>query len=166
MSVRLLSRHSARGLGVGQPVIHTAIDDLESFFWILVWVIVHVLKGNTTATENNPRILTLFHMFSGGLSSQMAKGGEMQWWQDAVFGELIQEWSHILQNANQKVVSYARAAASAGPGRERDESCDKLESYSKTVYNDVLESGFRHLEQIRRFSTWDEVVNANAEMVY
>jgi hypothetical protein len=166
MSVRLLSRHSARGLGVGQPVIHTAIDDLESFFWILVWVIVHVLKGNATATGNNPSITNLFRIFSYDMSSQVAKGGEMQLWQDVVFGELFREWSHIFQNANQKVVSYARAAASARPGRERDESCDKLESYSKTVYNDVLESGFRHLEQIRRFSTWDEVVSANAEMVY
>jgi hypothetical protein len=28
-----------------RPAIHTAADDLESFLWLLVWVIAHVLKG-------------------------------------------------------------------------------------------------------------------------
>ena len=41
---------------------------------------------------------------------------------------------------------------------------DELESYSKTVYEAVLESGFRHLEEVGRLSTWDKVVSANASM--
>ena len=164
MSVRLLSAYEDQEMGAEQPIIQTAIDDLESFSWILVWVIVHVLKGNKTATANNPKILALHRKFSGDLSSQVGKDAVLRLWQDVVFGELVKEWSRIFHDADTKVVSYARAAASTKPGREREKSCDELESYSKTVYEAVLESGFRHLEKVKRFSTWDEVVNANVSM--
>jgi hypothetical protein len=39
-----------------RPAIHTAVDDLASFLWLLIWVIAHVLKDKETATENNPGI--------------------------------------------------------------------------------------------------------------
>jgi hypothetical protein len=166
MSLRLLSAHKAQARGgpLAWPVIQTAVDDLESFLWTLVWVIVHVLKDEWKATARNRGILALFDVFSGKLEIQLSKDTELRWWKDAVFGGLIQEWSDIFRKASTEVESYA--VASAKPGSEREESCDKLESYCNTIYKVVLEAGFKHLERVRRFSTWDEVVDANASMVY
>jgi hypothetical protein len=164
MSMRLLSAHKAHARGGSRPVIQTAVDDLESFLWILIWVIVHVLKDNQKATTLNQGITALFDIFSGDLTYQLAKDTELYSWEDSIFGGLIREWSNIFRRARTEIVSYA--VASAKPGSERKESCDKLELYCKTIYQAVLETGFRHLEGVRRFSTWDEVADANTEMVY
>jgi hypothetical protein len=46
-------------------------------------------------------------------------------------------------------------------GQEWDDACNKLESYCKVVYKEVLESGFRYLEGVGAYSDWDKVVAAN-----
>ncbi|KAH9996880.1 hypothetical protein BJV77DRAFT_941948, partial [Russula vinacea] len=141
MSVRLLSRN-----GTGQPIIQTAIDDLESFSWILVWVIVHVLKG-----IKRQRLITQKSRFTSQvLGRSVISGGERR--------STTVVAGCCLWGARQRVVAYfprcrhksclvRTGSCIHEAGREREKSCDELESYSKTVYEAVLESGFRHLEK-------------------
>ena len=54
MSLRLLAAW-ARDL----PIVHTAVDDLESFLWVLVWALVHIFKkiGKTSdATKRTSQL--------------------------------------------------------------------------------------------------------------
>jgi hypothetical protein len=157
MSIHLLFAYNALVQGVPWTIIQTAIDDLESFLWILVWVKVHTLTDNPKATTHNRGIQAFLKAFAGDLPSQLAKGSVLDFWKDSVLGGLIREWSHIFREARIEVESYADA--STEPGWEQEES---FESYCKTTYKAVLESGFRHLEGVRKFSTWDDVVDANA----
>ena len=45
--------------------------------------------------------------------------------------------------------------------REWNEACNEVEFYCKGVYEKLLESGFRHLEDVRVYSSWDKVVATN-----
>ncbi|KAH9083530.1 hypothetical protein EDB83DRAFT_2212655 [Lactarius deliciosus] len=51
MSIRLLT-----GWYLGRPALHTAVDDLESFLWVLVWSLVHTFKAlaKIRALDNPP----------------------------------------------------------------------------------------------------------------
>ena len=40
-------------------------------------------------------------------------------------------------------------------------ACNELEDYCKKIYKDILESGFRHLQEIEQYSNWNDVVTAN-----
>lgn len=39
-----MSRCLLRSLELGDRILHTAMDDLESFLWVLVWSLTHILK--------------------------------------------------------------------------------------------------------------------------
>ena len=45
---------------------------------------------------------------------------------------------------------------------EWNAACDDLELDCTHVHEEVLESGFRHLEDVRSYSDWDKVVAANS----
>jgi hypothetical protein len=161
MSIRLLGGWQAQINKDQGPTIHTAIDDLESFLWLLVWVIVHILKDNTRARNCNPGIKMALQAWTGDLTSQVVKDPWVEgFWRDDVFGGLIEEWMAIFKKARKwlKDEDLSRVTDSqAGP---HEEVWDRLEGYCMAVYEGVLESGFRHLEGVSIYTNWDEVVNA------
>jgi hypothetical protein len=59
MSIRLLNASQVR-----ETIIHTALDDLESFLWLLIWGIVYAsnIEGDKTA---NPGIQRMLVVWSG-----------------------------------------------------------------------------------------------------
>jgi hypothetical protein len=157
MSMRLLSAWE-----VDKKIIHTALDDLESFLWLLIWAIVQVFKGNPEAMANNDGIKLMLNAWSGGIISNKSKltNAERDW-NDAVFGGLIQEWLDIFHDANDENKRIAKNMSTFQLGtREWDGACDEFDSYCRTIYKDVLESGFKHLDKVKRYPNWDSVASA------
>jgi hypothetical protein len=68
MSFRLLDAWQLR-----ETIIHTAIDDLESFLWLLIWGIVHASKDIEGAKGANRGIHLMLVAWSGGLTSNRTK---------------------------------------------------------------------------------------------
>ncbi|KAH9044431.1 hypothetical protein EDB85DRAFT_1854026 [Lactarius pseudohatsudake] len=61
MSMRLLDAWD-----FGEPAMHTAVDDLESFLWVLIWSLVYIFKKFATMTNLDSKI----HRLGDALSSR------------------------------------------------------------------------------------------------
>jgi hypothetical protein len=160
ISMRLLSACQIRS---GEATIHTALDDLESFLWVLIWGIVYASKDIEGAKTANGGIQLMLDAWSGDVNSNRTKfpTAEISW-TDAVFGDLIREWLNTFRQARQENKRLTEDMSIMDLGsQEWDDACNELESYCKDIYKEVLESGFRYLEGVREYSDWDKVVAAN-----
>ena len=159
MSMRLLNASKGQ-----VPTIHTALDDLESFLWVLIWGVVHASKDIQGARDRNLGIKLMLEAWEGDNRSKytIAKFD----WTDVVFGRLIDEWVDILSRAHsdnrQLIRDLPKIPLDNQQGSEWSKTCDRLEAYCTKTYEDVLKSGFNHLKRVERYSTWEEVVAANA----
>jgi hypothetical protein len=158
MSMRLLD-----ALFTQDSIIHTALDDLESFVWILIWGIVNASKDIEGAMTANRGIQSMLIAWSGDVVTNMAKLSiALGSWKDAVFGDLIREWNGIFLRAREEAERLTEDVSSMQLGsREWDDACNELESYTKDIYKEVLESGFKYLEGVKEYPDWDKVVAAN-----
>jgi hypothetical protein len=48
---------------LSSPTMHTAIDDLEYFLWILIWALTELVENVPGTTNNNPGILPMKRAF-------------------------------------------------------------------------------------------------------
>jgi hypothetical protein len=158
MSYRLLDARQLR-----EKIVHTALDDLESFLWLLIWGIVYAFKDIAGAKGTNRGIQLMLVAWSGGLTSNRTKLSVAENdWNDAVFGDLIRDWLDTFRKARRENMLITTDMSTMRLGsQEWDDTCNELESYCKDTYKKVLESGFRHLEGVRDYSDWDKVVAAN-----
>jgi hypothetical protein len=160
MSVRLLGALHAK-----EPTIHTALDDLESFLWLLMWGIVYASKKINGATTANRGINFMLDAWSSSNpKSNLTKiTGAEDFWKDAVFGDLIQQWLDTFRKARKfnTEITEEMSFLSLGTG-EWDGVCRELESYCNSIYKEILESGFKHLGSVSEYPTWDRVVAANS----
>jgi hypothetical protein len=149
-----------------RSIFHTALDDLESFLWLLIWCIVHVSKDIEGVRANNPGIDFMLDAWSGGVIGKLDKhsAAETQW-KDVVFGGLIKKWLKIFTGALDETWIYTRYLSTheVDNGQESDwtRACDQLESCCKRTYEKILRSGFEHLESVRMYPDWKAVVAAN-----
>jgi hypothetical protein len=158
MSLRLLGAWQ-----VGEATIHTALDDLESFLWLLIWGIVYASKKIPGAMDVNKGIKLMLDAWSGNANSNLAKLAHALGWKDAVFGDLIREWLGIFIRTRVENERFVQNMSSIRPGSKKwVKACKELESYCKDIYGEVLESGFRYLEGISQYPDWDRVVAANS----
>ena len=143
-------------------IIHTALDDLESFLWLLIWGIVYASKDIEGAKTANPGIQRMLVAWLGDVTYNLSKLPAADSWTDAVFGDLIREWLNTFRQARQVSKRVTKDMSTKHLGsQEWDDACSELESYCKEFYEKVLESGFRYLEGVREYSDWDKVVAAN-----
>jgi len=135
MSIRLLNAWQGR-----KTITHTALDDLESFLWVLIWGIVHASKDIEGAKIANEGIQAMLIAWSGDVIYNLSKltTAESSW------TDAVEDMSTVDLGS-----------------QEWDDACNELESYCKDIYKEVLESGFRYLEGVRGYSDWDKVVAAN-----
>jgi hypothetical protein len=145
----------------------TAIDDLESFLWVLLWALANILERveGASAAEINATALFMKNVLEKkDPKHTMVKLVIAQnFWisRDAVFGGLIKNWTDIFESASMRVGSYAlRVAETPARCSDREEACDELESFCRGVYEAVLTSGYRHLEGISQYSCWKDVIEA------
>ncbi len=106
--------------------------------------------------------------WSGGVKSNLTKYYVTdRAWKDAVFGGLIKEWSGIFGRATEGTEELMEHLPTIPlnnqQGSEWSRECNWLESYCVNVYEEVLKSGFEHLEKVRKYSNWTEVVAANSQ---
>ena len=158
MSLRLLSAWDE-----DQPIVHTAVDDLESFLWVLVWALVHILKefGTTTRNSTVDQLAERFSSYS--IPEIMMKESTIQRrWKDVVFGGLIREWLAISLDASLAVEEHVGTVFGSRNDVDLQQGAfDRLEEYCRTVYMKFIRAGNKHLESIRRYSDWKAVVDAN-----
>ena len=148
-------------------IIHTALDDLESFLWVLIWGIVQVLKDNEGAKDANKGIQLMLNAWSGGIATNGKKHPAARKWNDAVFGGIIKEWLGIFERANaeaEKIVNLLPSIPLENhQGSPWNDACNWLKSHCTKTYEDILESGFNHLERVRDYPDWEAVVAANVQ---
>ena len=71
-----------------KKIIHTALDDLESFLWLLIWCFVHASKDIEGAKAVNEGIQVMLEAWSGDLRSNRSKLQTVRDdWRDAVSGD-------------------------------------------------------------------------------
>ena len=148
-----------------KKIIHTALDDLESFLWLLIWCIVQASKDIEGAKDANGGIQDMLNAWSGNLTSNKAKLGiALREWEDVVFGGPIQEWLAIFDRAIKETEQIVNLLPSIPLGSPTwNQACDWLESYFVRIYEDVLKSGFSHLEGVSNYPDWEAVVAANVQ---
>jgi hypothetical protein len=164
MSMRLLNACQGK-----RTTIHTALDDLESFLWLLIWGIVYASKDIDGAKTANEGIELMLIAWSGDAKSNLNKlAAAERSWEDVVFGGLIKEWLGIFTRASDDTWKFMKHLPTIPLddqlGSEWRRACDWLESYCMKTYEAVLKSGFKHLEEVRRYSNWEEVVVANSQV--
>jgi hypothetical protein len=145
-----------------KPIVHTAVDDLESFLWVLVWALVHILKE--FGTTRNLDIETLEETFSSHSIRSIMRRGLLvqQGWEDVVFGGLILEWLSISQKANLAIKQLLGTISGSGNDKDVQQvGFDRLEEYCRTVYMEYIQAGQKHLESIRQHPDWKAVVKVN-----
>jgi hypothetical protein len=163
MSLRLLGASQA-----GMAIIHTALDDLESFLWLLIWCIVHASKGIEGAMAANRGIKLMLDAWEGDAKSNAAKQGYAEKnWKDAVFGGLIREWLEILSKAETETSEvlelFPTIPLDSDPGSRWTKYCNWLETKFTRTYEDFLKSGLNHLKNVKKYSNWKEVVDAKSQ---
>jgi hypothetical protein len=144
------------------PIVHTAVDDLESFLWVLVWVLVHILKE--FGTTRNWMVDHLVERLSSNIIPFItARDSTVEDnWQDVVFGDLIREWLDISRKAKKAIRQLS--GTTFGSGNDMDfqpVAFNRLEEYCRMVYMEYIRVGQKHLESIRRYPNWNAVVEAN-----
>ena len=164
MSMRLLKACEKQ-----EKIIHTALDDLESFLWLLIWCIVHASKDIKGAMTANEGIQLMLVAWSGDVTYNRTKLTTAEKdWEDAVFGGLILEWLGIFGKAFNETKQLMRRMRTIPlnnqQGSEWSRACNRLESCCMTTYEDVLKSGFDHLKNVGKYSNWEEVIAANEQV--
>jgi len=159
-----MSIHLLVACELGEQIIHTALDDLESFLWLLIWGIVYASKDIAGAKDANKGIQLMLNAWSGDIIGNKNKLSTAYCgWKDAVFGDLIREWLNTFRKAKEESEQIIEDMYTMSlDSEEWNGACDELESSCKIIYKEVLESGFRHLEGVREYRDWDGVVEANS----
>ena len=160
MSTRLLTAWNAN-----QPTVHTAVDDLESFLWVLVWALVHILKEfGTTSNQTVDQLVEMLSSYS--IPPILARDSTIQYrWMEVVFGGLILEWLAISQEASLVVEKHVKTVFGSGDDVGLQQGAfDRLEEYSRTVYMEFIRAGYKHLESIRHYTDWKAVVEEPSEL--
>jgi len=99
---------------------------------------------------------------SKDLKKNTMKGSVVEsFWPDVAFGNLMRDWLRILTSARREVEQLRSAfSTTLAESLDRNIACGNLELFCNGVYEKVLKSGFRHREEISRYSRWEEVIHA------
>jgi hypothetical protein len=150
---RFLSLRLMRAQWTNQPTMQTAVDDLESFLWLLVWALFQIFQHPEKCDQLVSRGFHHWrrhfpaHQMEAALSKYLVTSHGMG--RDAVFGGLIREWLRIFDSARDAVMMMHVEVVSSMPvgSSDREEACNGLASFCEGVYEAILESGYKHFEK-------------------
>src|ERR1700677_4999969 len=158
-----MSKHLLNAWETGDKALHTAADDLESFFWVLIWSLVCIFKKVATITNERSIILRLEAALSSHVFNDILRRDTLirLSWHDKVFKGLIDDWQKILLDS-QTIVSRLERILRFGGNRGAEISIfDELDKHCLEVYEEFIRKGYGHLQTIRmRFSSWKEVMDS------
>src|SRR6266702_2554335 len=95
----------------------------------------------------------------------------MWYWTDKVFRDLIWEWLRISAASRTDVVELQKTLLGLVNDTGSDTSdaqkriLDELGEHCGKVYKEFIRAGYRHLQTIRKFSNWSDVVVFNGELL-
>ena len=164
-----VSMHILSAWDKKKKIIHTALDDLESFLWLLIWCIVHASKDIEGAKDANDGIRDMLNAWSSNLTSNKSKLITAEKvWKDVVFEGLIKEWLGIFGGASEEAERVVNRLPSITvdnrQGSRWNNACDRLTLYCTDVYEEILKSGLNFLERIKNYPDWEVVVAANVQV--
>ncbi|KAH8983755.1 hypothetical protein EDB92DRAFT_1557930 [Lactarius akahatsu] len=146
-----------------RPALHTAVDDLESFMWVLVWSLVHRFKKAEKITDESATINLLARACSSCDSFViLGKGVIVEFWREKVFGDLIQEWLRISSRSHRFLAQVEKSLSASESRNDADlqkRAWDGLEKYCGEVYFKFIRAGYAHLENIRGYRDWGAVID-------
>ncbi|KAH8989963.1 hypothetical protein EDB92DRAFT_2115134 [Lactarius akahatsu] len=161
ISLRLVNAWAAN-----EPTLHTAADDLESFMWVLVWLLVHIFKKFATITVDSATINRLARAFSSfDTGTVLTKEVILRLWRDKVFRDLIREW-RMISNDSGVFLTQVEETLSAAELNDMDSQkreWDRIEKHCGEVYIKFIRAGYAHLENIRGYGDWKAVIDKNGE---
>ena len=153
-----------------RPVLHTALDDLESFLWVLVCSLVYIFKDTATITKEPVTINHLAQMFSSHhYGDVISKGLAVETWPDKVFRGLIREWLMTSVDSRRFLLQLEDTLSNAESRNDIESlkrECDRLEKCCGEVYIKYIQAGYSHLKYIRGYEDWKAVVDADGEKLY
>jgi hypothetical protein len=142
--------------------LHTAVDDLESFIWVLVWSLVHILKWAAEITDeilNNSSDSTFPLQPTHSRHSLQGRhcNGLLDYWPDRVFKGLLVTWLQIARKSRKKVAQLTAKLLKFEDSESSDNSdptdiervLDDIDEYCRGVYKEYLQAGFKYLRAIR-----------------
>jgi hypothetical protein len=165
MSWRLL-----QAMHLGYHALHTATDDLESFLWVMVWSLVHILRRavGTTTTQQ----ITIINGLAEQLSSRNIlnilnrEGVIMVLWKEKTFKGLLQDWLEICMKSRRVVVELEDTLRrSSGDANARDKCLNEIHEHCIEVYKGFLKTGYEHLRTIKDHKDWKSVVDSNGDLL-
>jgi hypothetical protein len=159
-----MSMHLLDAWDRGARALHTAADDLESFFWVIIWSLVKIFKKVATFTEENSIILRLegalsSHRFDAILRRESLKYNEL------VFKGLVNDWREIKQKSDTIVDDFEErlmAASKRGDKEAEISILNEVDTHCLTTYARYIRKGYKHLQTIKKFTSWQEVIDHNS----
>ncbi|TFY51411.1 hypothetical protein EVG20_g11013 [Dentipellis fragilis] len=148
-TLSFLSNRLLNSIVKRRPTIHTAIDDLESFLWVLVWVIVHILDHFEDASGEYKAMKECLAASGQDAGTQLCKDGLLRDWEDPVFPKLIDQWWRL----SQRVAEELRHSTCLGVigdrnagGAAREQAYDQLGALCMNTYEEYLKAGYEFLD--------------------
>lgn len=165
-----MSKRLLRALELGTCALHTAADDLESFLWVLVWSLAHILKRavGETITDQISSINNLAeHLSSRFIPSILSRElTVMDEWKEKVFGGLLHDWLKISQKSRTVVAGLqVTLLRSLDDVKLREECLDLIDEHCIKVYQEFFRTGYEHFETIKEHRDWEAVVNFNGDLL-
>jgi hypothetical protein len=171
-TLSFMSRHLIRALELGHNALHTPVDDLESFLWVLVWSVTHILKwaAGVKMTNENSIINQLAKCLSSRYVREIhAREDTLAYeWEEKVFGGLLRDWLYISQRSRIKLNDLQDTLLlqdSLGNVAAREQSLNCIEEHCVGVYKDFMKAGYKHYQTIRLCEDWTKVVDLNVGLL-
>lgn len=152
-----------------KPFYHTAVDDLESFVWVLLWSVIDILQLRK-ALENKDERCYLQTMRSDKIKELLSRGTFLDMIEASAlagsasegfkpFIELLVAWLKLAKAAFKAMVPCAPSLAEkainvAEAIQEGSRTTDTIEFY-KGFYKDYVTIGFEHVKKLPE--TWDYI---------
>ena len=113
---------------LNRRLVHAAVDDLESFMWLLSWALVHILKKYGS---KDSVILKMGDVLSN--KDPVKNAFKMtivdRVWPHAAFGNLMRDWLTILRSAQDDIEELKSTFSTTMAGSlDRNIACGELES--------------------------------------
>lgn len=168
MSDRLL-----RSLAKKSHVLHTAVDDLESFIWVLVWSLTYILKWAANITNEHSTIHQMMQFLSSRTFYEIIarESTAVAHWPDKVFKDLLVTWLQIAMKSRDHVDQLAEnlhifESSDDSDPADIERVLDDIDEYCRVVYKEYLQAGFEYLRTIGVFSDWAAVVHHNGNSLH
>ena len=156
-----MSMHLLDAWDRNAQALHTAVDDLESFFWVLIWSLVKILKKVASITNENSTILRLEKALSSHSFDSILRRESIAY-KELAFMDFIDDWQKIKQDAYYNIKNLERRLHLSNKDSEIQDIFNELDKHCLVAYEKFIQEGYKHLQIIQmKFPSWEDVIDHN-----